>query len=62
MSAKSPADRGFRIRGLGEVAIRCDDLGRMAAFYGGTLGLAAGDVLNARSPRAFRSWLRRRTR
>jgi len=32
-------DRGFRIRGLGEIAIRCDDIGRMAAFYGDVLGL-----------------------
>lgn len=33
------ADRGFQIRGLGEVAIRCDDVGAMAAFYGDVLGL-----------------------
>ena len=32
-------DRGFRVRGLGEIAIRCDDLGRMTAFYGDMLGL-----------------------
>ena len=30
---------GFCIRGLGEIAIRCDDLGRMTAFYGNVLGL-----------------------
>ncbi|QXT40136.1 VOC family protein [Gymnodinialimonas ceratoperidinii] len=29
----------FRIRALGEIAIRCDDLARMAAFYGEMLGL-----------------------
>lgn len=32
-------DRNFRIRALGEIAIRCDDVGRMAAFYGDVLGL-----------------------
>ncbi len=32
-------DRGFRVRGLGEIAIRCDDVGRMTAFYGDVLGL-----------------------
>lgn len=32
-------ERGFRVRGLGEIAIRCNDLGRMAAFYGDVLGL-----------------------
>ena len=51
MSGKTPSDRGFRVRGLGEVAIRCDDLGRMAAFYEGVLGLerlsgnAAGEIV-----------------
>ncbi len=29
----------FRIRGLGEIAIRCDDVAAMAAFYEHTLGL-----------------------
>lgn len=29
----------FKIRALGEIAIRCDDLGPMAAFYGDVLGL-----------------------
>ncbi|MDE0697559.1 MAG: VOC family protein, partial [Boseongicola sp.] len=32
-------ERGFRVRGLGEIAIRCDDLERMTAFYGDVLGL-----------------------
>ncbi|MCY3876914.1 MAG: VOC family protein [Rhodobacteraceae bacterium] len=32
-------ERGFRVRGLGEIAIRCNDLGRMAAFYSDVLGL-----------------------
>jgi catechol 2,3-dioxygenase-like lactoylglutathione lyase family enzyme len=32
-------ERGFQIRGLGEIAIRCDDVGPMAAFYGDVLGL-----------------------
>ncbi|MEM7723867.1 MAG: VOC family protein [Pseudomonadota bacterium] len=31
--------RGFRIHALGEIAIRCDDVARMAAFYGDVLGL-----------------------
>lgn len=31
--------RGFRIGGLGEVAIRCSDLGTMATFYEEILGL-----------------------
>lgn len=29
----------FRVRALGEIAIRCHDLARMAAFYGEVLGL-----------------------
>ncbi len=33
------ADQGFKVRGLGEIAIRCDDVGPMAAFYGDILGL-----------------------
>ena len=32
-------ERRFRVRCLGEIAIRCGDLGRMAAFYGDVLGL-----------------------
>lgn len=32
-------DRGFRIRALGEIAIRCADLARMIAFYRDMLGL-----------------------
>ena len=32
-------ERGFRVRGLGEIAIRCEDLGRMTSFYGDVLGL-----------------------
>ncbi len=31
--------RGFRVRALGEIAIRCRDLDRMARFYGEVLGL-----------------------
>ena len=31
--------RGFRIRALGEIAIRCNDLVAMAAFYEDLLGL-----------------------
>ncbi|MCY3879016.1 MAG: VOC family protein [Rhodobacteraceae bacterium] len=31
--------RGFRVRGLGEIAVRCGDLERMAAFYGDVIGL-----------------------
>lgn len=33
------ADRDFKVRSLGEIAIRCDDLGQMVAFYGDMLGL-----------------------
>ena len=32
-------ERGFRVRGLGEIAIRCDDLERMTSFYSDVLGL-----------------------
>ena len=31
--------RGFKIRALGEVAIRCADLPRMSAFYSDIIGL-----------------------
>ena len=34
-----PPDRGFRVRALGEIAIRCDNLARMVAFYEDVLGL-----------------------
>ena len=33
------ADRGFRVRALGEVAIRCGDLSTMMAFYRDIIGL-----------------------
>ena len=33
------SDRGFRVRALGEVAIRCADLAPMIAFYRDMLGL-----------------------
>ncbi|MBF9061107.1 VOC family protein [Rhodobacterales bacterium HKCCSP123] len=51
MSGRISSDRGFRVRGLGEVAIRCNDIGGMAAFYEGILGLerlegnASGDIV-----------------
>ncbi len=32
-------ERGFSVRGLGEIAIRCDDLEKMARFYRNVLGL-----------------------
>ena len=32
-------NRGFKIRALGEIAIRCSDLTTMIAFYRDTLGL-----------------------
>ena len=32
-------DRGFTVRALGEIAIRCDDLGPMVAFYEDMIGL-----------------------
>lgn len=35
----SEKNRNFKIRALGEIAIRCDDVDRMAAFYGDVLGL-----------------------
>jgi catechol-2,3-dioxygenase len=31
--------RGFRVRALGEIAIRCADIERMAAFYRDVIGL-----------------------
>ncbi|MBY8976467.1 VOC family protein [Rhodobacteraceae bacterium NNCM2] len=39
------AARGFRVRALGEIAIRCRDRARMEAFYGEVLGL---DLLDRR--------------
>jgi catechol-2,3-dioxygenase len=32
-------ERGFRVRALGEIAIRCADIERMAAFYRDVIGL-----------------------
>jgi catechol-2,3-dioxygenase len=32
-------DRGFRVRALGEIAIRCGDLAAMAEFYERVIGL-----------------------
>lgn len=32
-------DRGFRARALGEIAIRCADMGAMVAFYENVVGL-----------------------
>jgi catechol 2,3-dioxygenase-like lactoylglutathione lyase family enzyme len=32
-------DRGFEVRALGEIAIRCDDLAPMIAFYEDVIGL-----------------------
>ena len=34
-----PSDRGFRTRALGEVAIRCADMGAMVEFYETVIGL-----------------------
>lgn len=31
--------RGFQVRALGEIAIRCDDIAAMSAFYEGIIGL-----------------------
>jgi len=39
MTTPDRSDRGFRVRALGEIAIRCDDTRKMAEFYGGVLGL-----------------------
>ena len=36
---KSMANRGFAIRGLGEIAIRCADMAAMVKFYCDVLGL-----------------------
>ncbi|MEM6489337.1 MAG: VOC family protein [Pseudomonadota bacterium] len=33
------AERGFRVRGLGEIAIRCADLDAMERFYADVIGL-----------------------
>ena len=33
------SDRGFKVRALGEIAIRCGDLGAMVGFYEDILGL-----------------------
>jgi catechol 2,3-dioxygenase-like lactoylglutathione lyase family enzyme len=32
-------NRGFKVRALGEIAIRCDSLGQMVAFYEDIIGL-----------------------
>ena len=34
-----PLSRGFAVRALGEIAIRCADIGRMEAFYRDVIGL-----------------------
>ena len=39
MTDKSEMTRGFKVRALGEVAIRCFDLPRMTTFYRDVLGL-----------------------
>ncbi|MEM9144783.1 MAG: VOC family protein [Pseudomonadota bacterium] len=39
MSEISEGDRGFRVRALGEIAIRCADLDAMERFYGTVIGL-----------------------
>ena len=39
------AKRGFKVRALGEIAIRCRDLDRMTAFYRDIIGL---EVLEGR--------------
>lgn len=35
----STGERGFRVRALGEIAIRCGDVRRMEAFYRDVIGL-----------------------
>ena len=40
--------RGFQVRALGEIAIRCKDIGAMERFYGDVLGL---EPLGARGGR-----------
>jgi catechol-2,3-dioxygenase len=37
--ARDPQPRGFRVRALGEVAIRCSDIGAMERFYAEVVGL-----------------------
>lgn len=39
MSNQHVQDRGFNVRALGEIAIRCDDIKRMAEFYEHIIGL-----------------------
>ena len=39
MPDQDAEDRGFQVRALGEIAIRCADLGPMVAFYRDVLGL-----------------------
>lgn len=39
MADKPEKDRGFTVRALGEVAIRCADIGAMEAFYRDMIGL-----------------------
>lgn len=38
-TAPAARDRGFTVRALGEIAIRCRDLAAMEAFYGEVIGL-----------------------
>lgn len=40
MVDKPESERGFTVRALGEVAIRCADFGKMIAFYRDVIGLA----------------------
>ncbi|MEM7268016.1 MAG: VOC family protein [Pseudomonadota bacterium] len=38
-----PVQRGFQVRALGEIAIRCADIGSMTAFYRDIIGLTPLD-------------------
>ncbi|MEM8698561.1 MAG: VOC family protein [Pseudomonadota bacterium] len=39
MTIPAPSDRGFQVRALGEIAIRCADMDAMERFYGDVIGL-----------------------
>ena len=50
-TGKNPAQqRGFSVLGLGEIAIRCNDLARMTAFYRDVIGL---EILSEREGLVF---------
>jgi catechol 2,3-dioxygenase-like lactoylglutathione lyase family enzyme len=46
--------RGFKVQGLGEIAIRCADFGAMFAFYRDVIGLELMNLLEERGIAFFR--------